>query len=371
MKTQGRPVTVRICLTEEQRRELRQLAQEAVGRVSERAHFVLLSDQGKDVQEIAALMGYTAQTVYTWLHRYQRRGAAALGDEPHSGRPPRYPLLVLIVAAQACMSPLCYGYVQGCWTVRLLATHLRQHFHTAVGLATLRRALVCAEYAWGRAKLVLPKGRDPQEADKLRRLDEVLACPDATILSADECDMHLMPVIRGTWHPKGRQVEVPTPGQNKKRGVFGAVNLRTGQFLYHLVDRKRSVEFIAFLADLLVAYPAGPLYVLVDNCSIHTSKATLKWLQAHARVNLVYLPAYAGHKYNPIEKMWWALKGEIAANRCFRTLAELDKAIRRHFRKATPEGNLALINSLVVRKACTAGNGQPTMACENQLSMAA
>jgi hypothetical protein len=62
MKT-GRPSKIHIELNDEQRQELRRLAREAIGRVSERAHFVLLSDQGKSVPEIGALMGYSAQAV--------------------------------------------------------------------------------------------------------------------------------------------------------------------------------------------------------------------------------------------------------------------------------------------------------------------
>jgi len=60
----GRPIEIRIQLNDEQRSEVRRLARTAIGRVSERAHCVLLSDQGKRVPEIGALMGYSAQAVY-------------------------------------------------------------------------------------------------------------------------------------------------------------------------------------------------------------------------------------------------------------------------------------------------------------------
>lgn len=59
----GRPGEIRITLNDKQRLELRRLACAAIGRVSERAHFVLLSDQGKSVPKIGALMGYLAQVV--------------------------------------------------------------------------------------------------------------------------------------------------------------------------------------------------------------------------------------------------------------------------------------------------------------------
>ena len=117
--------------------------------------------------------------------------------------------------------------------------------------------------------------------------------------------MMLLPVLRATWHRRGEQPQVLTPGQNRKRPIFGTVNLRTGAWHYRLTDRKRSVEFIAALTELLTAYPVGRIYILVDNGSIHTSKAVQQWLTTHERLQLVSLPSYAGHKYNPTEKIWW------------------------------------------------------------------
>lgn len=352
MRTKGRPPEAFVELTPEQARELQNLARTApVGRVSERAHFILLSGQGKTVPEIAGLLGYTAQAVYQWLERYRRRGIEGLFDRPRTGRPPKERLLPNMVAAQACMSPPCYGHNQGCWTLSLMVRHLAVRFQVFVSQRMVRRALAAAEFVWGRGKLCLPKGRDPRAAEKMAYLQQALADPEGVKIAVDECDMHLLPVLRATWHPKGRQPEIPTPGQNKKRGIFGGVNLCTGEWLYHLTDRKRSVEFIEFLGDILLKNPVGTIYVLLDNTSIHKSKATLRWVAEHERIRLVFLPAYSGHDYNPAEKVWWYLKGKVAANRCFKTLAELDAAIIRHFRELTPGAILRLINSMVVRLA--------------------
>jgi transposase len=338
-------------LTEEQRRELRQVARQAVGRVSERAHFVLLSDQGKSVPEAAALMGYSAETAYTWLERYRQGGIAGLYDKPRSGRPVRERFLIGIVQAQASQSPRCLGYLAGFWTVALLAQHLYRRFKVKVGDSTLRRALARAGLVWGRPKLVLPQRRDPQAEVKLARLEEVLSQADATVVAEDECEVHLLPLLRAMWHRRGKQPRVPTPGQNQKRAVFGAVNLRTGGWHDQLTERKRSVEFIAFLSSLLLAYPLGPIYVLVDNASIHVSQAVQNWLAAHPRLELVYLPTYMGHLLNPVEKVWWALKRTLVANWCYKTLADLDRAISRYFGSVTREDTLRLINSPVVRQA--------------------
>lgn len=350
-RTQGRPVSIRIRLSDEQRDELRRVARHAVGRVSERAHFVLLSDQGKTVAEIAQLMGYSDETVYTWLERYQRLGAKGLEDEPRSGRPPKTRLLAGIVQAQAGQTPDCFGYAFGCWTVALLVMHLWERCRVKVSTSTLRRALPQAGFGWGRPKLALAKRKDPQAEAKLARLNQVLAQPDVTIVAADESEMHLLPILRAMWHRVGQQVRVATPGKNQRRPLFGAVNLRTGAWHYMTASRKRSAEFIVFLTLLLTAYPVGPIYVLADNVSIHTSQAVAAWLAQHRRLELVYLPTYAGHELNPVEKVWWQLKGRIAANRCFKDLAEMDQAIHRYFSQMTAKDTLNLINSPIVRQA--------------------
>lgn len=351
MKTRGRPVEIRIELTNEQRAELRRVARQAVGRVSERAHFVLLSDKGKSVPEIAKLMDYSDETVYAWLERYRQNGAEGLEDKPRSGRPPSDPHLTGILQAQAGQSPECSGYVFSCWTVALLAKHLRERFKVQVSSATLRRALRRAEFVWGRPKLAMPKRKDGEAEAKLARMNEVMARVDVTIVAQDECEVQLLPVLRAMWHRRGQQGRIQTPGQNKKRSLFGGINLRTGAWHYLITQRKRGAEFIEFLSSLLVAYPTGPIYVLVDNVSIHTSKAIRKWLQANSRLDLVFLPTYSGHKLNPVEKVWWYLKDKIAANRCFKSLADLDLAVHRHFAGLTAEGLLTLINSPVVRRA--------------------
>jgi transposase len=202
--------------------------------------------------------------------------------------------------------------------------------------------------------LDLPRKRGAQADEKRAKLARALADPNATVLAEDESDLHLLAVLRAMWQRVGQQQRIRTPGKNFKRGVFGALNLRTGEWLYQLTDRKRGVEFIACLAMLLTTYPVGPIYVIVDNASIHTSKAVHKWLAAHPRLQLVYLPTYSGHRLNPVEKIWWDLKDYISANRSFKSLAELDQAIRRHFEAFTRADALRLANSEVLRAAQTA-----------------
>jgi transposase len=310
-----------------------------------------MSAAGYSAPEIARAMGYHVATVRGWLKAYRRRGSAGLWDKPRSGRPVKERLLTGVVQAQASQPPPNFGYVQACWTVALLIGHLWERFRIHVGATRLRQALRQAGFRWTRPKLALPRRCDPEAEAKLARLSQVLGERQATIVAEDECDVHLLAVVRAMWQRIGQQLRIATPGQNAKRGVFGALNLRTGQWHYRLTERKRSAEFTDFLSNLLKCYPLTTIYVIVDNASIHTSRAVREWLAQHARLQLVYLPTYSGHRLNPVEKVWGVLKNHIAANRSFRSLAELDRTIRRYFRHFTCTDATRLMNGELSRSA--------------------
>jgi transposase len=208
--------------------------------------------------------------------------------------------------------------------------------------ATVRRVLHALAYRWRRPRLTLPV--DPAAAAIMWRLtDRIIQAPaQAALLCLDECDVHLLPVLRAMWMRRGQQAGVPTPGTNRKRAVFGALEWDSGRWHYQISERKRAGEFIAFLEQLLLAYPARPLLIVLDNASIHKAHAVAAWLDAHPRVQLLYLPAYSGHRHNPVEKVWWRLKDQIAANRLHGSIDALVTSLHGFFTTFTPEDALRL-----------------------------
>lgn len=110
-----------------------------------------------------------------------------------------------------------------------------------------------------------------------------------------------------------------------------------GHWLYAVCERKRAVEFIAFLEQLLASYPDRPILLVVDNASIHTAKTVAVWLTDHPRLELLWLPTYSGHRQNPVEKVWWRLKGQVAANRLHGDIDSLVAAVHAFFATFTPD----------------------------------
>jgi DDE superfamily endonuclease len=103
-------------------------------------------------------------------------------------------------------------------------------------------------------------------------------------------------------------VDVPSPGANRTRAVFGALEWSTGRWLYQITQRKRTGEFIAFLEHRALAYADRAVLVVLDNASIHHAHAVERWLGEHMQVQLLFLPAYSGHRHHPVEKVWWRRK---------------------------------------------------------------
>jgi transposase len=329
-------------LSDEQRQTLERIRRRAIGRVSQRAHMVLLSARGYTVPQIAAIFAVGEDVVRKWLHRYERGGPPGLDDRPRPGRPPRDRLARQIVDAQASNPPCNHGLVHGCWTAGLLAAFLATRFRLVLSAASVRRYLHRAGWRWARPRLApathAPRPQrkeDPAAALKLALIAQAVASA-AALLYLDECDLHLLPVIRARWM-KGPRRRVPTPGQNAKRALFGALNARTGQ-LHHLVrPRKRAAQFVEFLDLLAQAYPAGEVVLVLDNVITHDATLVRAWLARpeHARFRVLWLPKYSAHEHNPIERVWGLMKDAVAANRLHGSIDRLVDEAHRFFATTT------------------------------------
>jgi hypothetical protein len=68
------------------------------------------------------------------------------------------------------------------------------------------------------------------KAEAIRNSDE----PTVAVLDVDQAELALNPTRTRVWAPVGAPWEVETPGNNRKQGMFGAVNSRSGQTHFQL-----------------------------------------------------------------------------------------------------------------------------------------
>jgi transposase len=298
-------------------------------RVGCRLVMILLSQQGCSAAQIAGLLGCDPSTVRRWIHRYHQHGVGGLSDRPRAGRPrlgsPRLSERIRRLLDQP-----------RAWTIPRLWQRLGR---PAISQRTLHRR-VDEVACWRRPRLVA-KG-DPDRAQILAGLRQAITQlpKGAVVLAEDETHVNLLPWVRATWVVRGTRQQVMTPGKNRRRTIFGAIDLASGRFCYQVCRKAVSASFTAFLEQLLAAYPSAPVVAVVcDNVIIHHSKLVARWLATHPRVVVLHGARYSPHD-NPVERIWGALKAWLA-NSPTLTIQGRVRQVHAFFRARSPTQLLA------------------------------
>ena len=327
------------------RQVLRRLTQATVGRIAQRAWMVIWSDEKISVTEIAARLHCQPKCVRKWLHRFQQGGCPALADLPRCGRPTKLDAIAQqAVFCQINQPPYTFGYLFAIWSVATLCQHLASRCSLKLSQWRLRRLLKRLRYRFRRPKFA-PRKVDPLREQIHQQIGRRIAAASAetALLVEDETDIRLFPVLRRMGMRIGQQVKLVAPLKNQCRTIFGSIEIHTGEVFYRSYDRKRTSEMVSYLDDMLGHYAGRPVLLILDHASIHKSRALQAWLLEHRQIEMLFLPKYAAHRDNPIEKLWWHLKGYAAANRCCHSMSELLEVVDRYFSQLTPDKVLQLV----------------------------
>jgi transposase len=288
-------------------------------RLRTRYLIVLKLDAGRKPQAVADFLGVHRDTVYRTARRFRERGEFGLLDgRAHNGPHKLDEGFLSALDRLVRGSPQDHGWRRPTWTRELLRATLIRLGKDEVHVATLSRALRLIRARRGRPRPTVacpwPKGRKTRRLNQLRRLVAGLPRNEVAVYE-DEVDIHLNPKIGYDWMGHGQQKEVLTPGQNRKRYLAGALDVRTGQLHWVEGQKKDSWLFVELLGKLYLHYAkAKAIHVILDNYCIHDSKA-VAWalLEAGGRIKLHFLPPYCP-QHNKIERVWEDLHGEVTRN---------------------------------------------------------
>ena len=137
------------------------------------------------------------------------------------------------------------------------------------------------------------------------------------------------------WARVGKQPEVPAPGKNEKKVVYGGVDYKTGLLTYLVADTKCGATFLLFLIALVKAYAGRKIRLVCDNGRFHHTKAVQAWLAEHRdEIEVFWLPPYSP-SLNLIERLWGHLKRTVLANVLYSDLDDLVAAFRTGVRRMT------------------------------------
>lgn len=201
---------IRISLNEEEKTALTRLRREQKSNIGERAHYVLLSDSGKSVSEIAKHLSRNGHTVRLWLKRYLAEGIKGLKTKKPPGRPAKKASAIeLQVQELLDKSPQDYGYQEAGWQINLLRDWFaKQGIHACDN--TIVKSLNKLGYVYKRFSKTLPENA-PTPAQKQARISEIVVeiskrpATDIEIMFVDESHFSNQPYVNRGWFKCGEK----------------------------------------------------------------------------------------------------------------------------------------------------------------------
>src|ERR1700692_4809714 len=284
-----------------------------------RARIVLLAAAGRSPRSIAKEVGVQPRIVSLWRHRYADHGLEGMRDKPRPGKQPIYTKATDKRILRLVDKSPPEGFAR--WTGPLLARALGD---------------VDVQYVWRflrshRIDLAARKSwcesNDPNFAAKAADVVGLYVAPPekAIVLCVDE-----KPSIQALERAQG-YLKLPNgralTGQShdyKRHGtttLFAALELSSGKVVGRHYKRRRRVEFLDFMNQVVAAHGEREIHVVLDYLSTHKPKRDM-WLKRHKNVRFHYTPTHASW-LNQIEIWFSILSGKSLKGGWFGSVPEL------------------------------------------------
>ena len=291
-------------------------------RMVERAEIVLSCLNGKPIKDIALDMAIRPNTVIKWRGRFVKEGIGGLFDRPRTGKPRQYTEKFRNELLAALELPPPAGQAQ--WDGPALAERLNASKDAVWRVLRKERICLSRQRSWC-------VSTDPEFAAKAADIVGLYLNPplNALVISVDE-KPSIQALERRTGYVQTDSGKVVRGYKStyKRHGtlnLFAALEVATGAIHTQTTAKKRRVEFLAFMDQVLADLPsATEIHVIVDNYCIH--KKCDAWLAAHPQVTFHYTPTSASW-LNLVEVWFGIMSRKALRGASFRSTEELRAAI--------------------------------------------
>jgi transposase len=233
----------------------------------------------------------------------------------------------------ACERPDLLGRSLSQWDCPELSRQLvRDEVVESISPQTVQRILEAHQLKpWRQHLWLSPKvPRDAAFAASVQNVCDLYTrelMPHEAVLSVDE-KTSLQPRTRKSpTLPAAPGLPVRVEHEYERKGalnLFAAFDTRTGKVYGRTAERKRQVEFIAFLEQLDRELPPEKttVHVVLDNLRMHKGKQVMAWLAKHPRFVFHHPPVHCSWM-NQIEQWFSILQRKRLAIADFADKAEL------------------------------------------------
>jgi transposase len=284
-----------------------------------RARIVLLAAEGRSTRSIAREMGTMPRTVSGWRGRFAREGLAGLEDRERSGPAPKYGAETVRRVLVLLDQPPPAGYAR--WTGPLLAEALGDvHEQQVWRVLRAQKIDLAGRKSWC-------ESNDPEFIAKAADVVGLYMAPpeNAIVICVDE-KPSIQALERAQGYlklPNGRALTGHSHDykRNGTSTLFAAFEVATGKVTAAHKKRRRRVEFLDFMNEIVALYPDTAIHVVLDNLNTHKPKND-RWLKLHSNVHFHFTPTRASW-LNQVEIWFSILEGKSLHGASFTSVAQL------------------------------------------------
>jgi transposase len=259
-------------------------------RYSQRAEIILLSLEGKSLEEIIQVSGMSRPVVNKWRQRFRKYGIEGLKDAPRSGKPSVVtPKQKAMVIQKACEKP-SGGYTN--WSQSRIGKQVgisQSKVHQILKQADLKPHKI--EYWCG-------KSPDPEFESKMMNIVGLYMNPpeNAIVLCVDEKTQiqaldRTQPVL--PLKEKAPKRLTATYHRNGTVALIAALAVHSGAVTAKPIKSNNAENFLSFLKKLDRTYRNSTLHIIVDNLSVHKNAKVKEWLEGKRKIKLHFTPTYS------------------------------------------------------------------------------
>src|SRR5947209_5046719 len=227
---------------------------------------------------MARAVGTMPRTVSQWRGRFARAGMAGLANKVHPGPAPTYGTETgrRILAVLDREPPA--GFAR--WTGSLIATELGDvHEQYVWRFLRTQRIDLAGRKSWCESE-------DPEFAAKAADVVGLYIAPpeNAVVICVDE-KPSIQALERAQGYlklPNGRALTGHSHDykRNGTSTLFAAFEVATGKVTAAHKKRRRRIEFLDFMNDIVAAWPDTAIHVVLDNLNTHKPRND-RWLKLH------------------------------------------------------------------------------------------
>jgi len=273
--------------------------------VRRRAQAVLLSYDGKTIEELILIFKVTRKTIYNWFTSWEDKKLIGLYNRKGRGRKPLFKLLQKQEVIQwVKTNPK---------NLNTVVNKINQEWGIRVSKETVKRTIKQQNFTWRRVKKKVAGSPWPweiedkvEELNKLKKLDKA---GEVDLRYLDESGFSLKSNIPYAWQDKKEQITINSTS-SKRLNIIGIMN-HSNEFYGEMHEGIVTSDIVIKCLDNFSNQIKKKTVIVMDQASIHTSQKFLEKVAEWKLKNLeiFWLPPYSP-ELNLIEILWRFMKYE-------------------------------------------------------------